>query len=168
MEKIKSSSGKMAKFAGVLGIFAIVCAVLCVIGAVMGFAMNGFINQYYSDPEHINAAAGSLNADMGIFNILPFDAIRDAGNYGIYFGLQLLCAAVICGVYVYLFITLKKVLSNIGETGAAFAESESGKFKVNFIIITVIFVLFKGLAVGAIVGLILFGLYNVSLAVSKK
>ena len=104
----------------------------------------------------------------GVFNILPFNAIKEAGNYGIYFGLQLLCAAVICGVYVYLFFTVKKVLSNIGENGASFAETEAGKCKINFIIITVIFVLFNGLAVGAFVGLILLGLYNLSLAVAEK
>lgn len=168
MEKKKNNSGKMAKLAGVLGVLAIVCGVLCIVGAVMGFAMNGVINQYYSDSENLKAASGSLNADMGVFNILPFNAIKEAGNYGIYFGLQLLCVAVICGVYVYLFFTVKKVLSNIGENGAAFAETEAGKCKINFIIITVIFVLFNGLAVGAFVGLILLGLYNVSLAVAEK
>ena len=167
MDKKKSFTGKMAKFAGVLGVFTIVCAVLCIIGAVMGFAMNGFINQYYADPENMKAVAGSLNADMGVFSILPFESIKAAGNYGVYFGLQLLCAAVICGVYVYLFFTLKKVLSNIADTGAAFTEAEAGSYKVNFIVITVIFVLFEGLAAGAVVGMILCGLYSVSVAARK-
>ena len=64
MEKIKKSSNTAVKIAKALRTLSIIGLVFSVLGAICGFAMNGFINQYYQDPGNLAAAQGSLEADM--------------------------------------------------------------------------------------------------------
>lgn len=164
MESIKKSSNRAVKIANALRVMAIVGLVFAVLGAICGFAMNGYINQYYSDPQNLAAAQGSLNADMGIFSIINFESIKDAGNYGVFFALQLLCFGVTLIVYIYLFSVLKKTMINVRDTGRAFAEEEAPKYRKSFIILTIILLLFSGLGTAIVAGIILCGLYNVTVA----
>ncbi|SDB43832.1 hypothetical protein [Butyrivibrio sp. INlla16] len=162
MEKIKKSTNTAVKVAGVFKTLSIVGLIGCVVGAVLSFAMSGFIAQYYSDPNNLVAAQNSLDADMGIFGFIPFDSLKDSGAYGAFFGIQLLCAAVSAFVYVYLFSVLKKVMENIRDTGRSYAEADAAKVKTSFIIITVLLFLFSGLVEAVIAGILLCGLYNVT------
>ena len=159
----KSGVAKAIRFANVCKVLAVVVVILGIIGAVCGFAMNGFINGYYENPDNIATAAQSLDADMGIFGVLPFDSIKAAGNYGVFFGLQLLCMSVCALVYVYLFGTIRKTLQSIYDTGRAFSDADAAKAKTRYVILTMIMLLFKGAVAAAVTGLVLCGLYAVTL-----
>lgn len=135
--------------------------IAALVGAVMGFAMNGFINLYYSDPANLEQAAGSLDADMGIFaKIMPFDALKAGGQYGIYFGLQLVCAAISCAILVYIFIMLRTVLVNIQEKGAAFGVEEEKKYRITFIILSLLVAaMTESMIAGVVSGLLFCGVF---------
>ena len=168
MEKIQKSSNTAAKVAKIFRTLSIVGIVFSVLGAICGFAMAGFINQYYQDPNNVLAAQGSLEADMGIFSFLPFDSLKASGNYGAFFAVQLLCFAVSLLVFIYLFTVLKKVMENIRDTGRAYAEADAEKTKRDFIIITVLLLVFSGLVEAVIAGILLCGLYNVTAVSGQK
>ena len=168
MEKIKKSSNIAANVAKVFRTLSIVGIVMSVIGAICGFAMQGYIAQFYENPDNLMAAQGSLEADMGVFSFLPFESIKAAGNYGVYFGLQLLCFAVSLCVFAYLFSVLKKVMENIRDTGRAYAEADAAKTRKSFIIITVLLLFFSGLVEAVIAGILFCGLYNVTAVSGQK
>ena len=154
-EKIRPAG--LAKVAHIFRGLFLGAGIACVVGAVMSFAMNGFINLYYSDPANLGQAANSLDADMGIFKILPFETLAAEGQYGIYFGLQLLCAAVSCAVLVYVFIVIRNVLMNIREKGAAFAPEEEKKYKITFIVVTILLAAFTDSLIAGVAAGLLFG-----------
>lgn len=164
MEKIRKSSNTAVKIAKVLRTLSIIGLVFSVLGAICGFAMNGFINQYYQDPNNLAAAQGSLEADMGIFGLIPFTGIKEAGNYGVFFAIQLLCYGIICIVYIYIFGALKKALENVRDTGKAFVISEAASYKKTFIIIDILILFFVGLFPAIISCILLIGLFNVTVA----
>ena len=167
MEKIRKSSNIAAKIAKVFRTFCIIGVVFSVIGAICGFAMTGYINQYYQNADNLLAAKASLDADMGVFSILPFDSWKASGNFGVFFAVQLLCLAVILCAYIYLFSVLKTTMENIRDTGRAYPEEEASKYKAKFIAVTVMTLLFGGLVEAVIAGIVLCGLYNVT-SVSEK
>ena len=162
METIKKSSNIAANVAKVFRTFCIIGIVFCVLGAVCGFAMNGYINQYYQNADNIIAAQSSLDADMGIFSFLPFDSLKEAGNYGIFFALQLLCLVIILCAYLYLFSVFKTALENIRDTGRAYSEEDAANAKKKYIIVTVFILLFNGVFEAVVAGILLCGLYNVT------
>jgi len=164
MDKIKKSQGTAVKAAKICRTLSIIWVVCAGVGAILSVVMGEFIAQYYSDPSNVAAASASLDADMGIFSFLPFDSMKEAGNYGLFFAVQLLCAAVSGCVYVYLFSILTKVMESIRDTGKAFDEADASKIKNSFIIITVLLFLFSGLFEAVIAGVLLCGLYNMTLA----
>ena len=164
MEMIKKSSNTAVKIAKALRTLSIIGLVFSVLGAICGFAMNGFINQYYQDPGNLAAAQGSLEADMGIFGLIPFAGIRESGNYGVFFGIQLLCYGIVCIVFIYLFGALKKTMENVRDTGKAFAISEADSYKKTFIIIDLLILFFVGLFPALISCVLLIGLFNVTVA----
>lgn len=164
MEKIRKSAGTASKIAGICRTLCIVWLVFCVLGAVCSFAMQGFIAQFYENPDNLLKAQESLNADMGIFNFINFESIKEAGNFGVFFGIQLICSGVVALVYIYLFTNLKKCMMNICDTGKAFLEADAPSYKKSFIILTIALFLFNGLGTAIIAGIILCGLYNVTAA----
>ena len=164
MEKIQKSSNTAVTIAKVLRTFSIIGLVFSVLGAVCGFAMNGFINQYYQDPSNVAAAQSSLEADMGIFGLIPFTSIKEGGNFGIFFAIQLLCCAVVCVAFIYIFGMLKKTMENVRDTGKAFALSETATYKKTFIITSILILLFVNLVPALIAGILLIGLFNVTVA----
>ncbi len=164
MENTNKSAGTAVKVANALKVISIVGVVFCIVGAICGFALNGFINEYYSDPNNVAAAKASIEADMGIFRIIPFDTFKDSGNYGVFFGVQLLCSALVCVAYVYVFASIKKILENVRDTGKAFLQEEAKKYKSTYIVITILLICFSGISIGLIAGLLLCGLYNVTVA----
>lgn len=164
MEKIRKSSNIAANVAKVLRTFCLIGLIFSVLGAVCGFALNGYVNQYYQSEENLLAAQSSLDADMGIFSLLPFDSLKASGNYGIFFAVQLLCLIVILIAHMYLFSVLKKAMENIRDTGRAYAAEDAAKTKKSFIIVTILIVLFGELSEAIVVGILLCGLYNVTAA----
>lgn len=164
METKFKSAGTAAKIANVLRILSIVGLVAAILMAIGSFAMGGYINQYYQDPANVSAASGSLEADMGVFGFLPFDELKAAENYGVFFGLQSICWGLIMALNVFLYTILRNIMRNIKEVGAAFAPSESGSFKRNAIILTILVTCVIGLSAGIISGILLCGLYNLTLS----
>ena len=164
METKFKSAKTAAKIANVLRILSIVGLVAAILMAIGSFAMAGYINQYYQDPANVAAASGSLEADMGVFGFLPFDTLREAGNYGVFFGLQSICWGLIMALNVFLYTILKKIMVNIRETGAAFAPADAASYKRNFTILTILVLIVIGLSAGIIAGILLCGLYNVTLS----
>ena len=162
METIKKSSNIAAKIAKIFRTFCIIGIVFSVIGAVCGFAMNGYINQYYQNADNIIAAQSSLDADMGVFSFLPFDSLKAAGNYGMFFSIQLLCLVIVLCAYLFLFSVLKTAMENIRDTGRAYSEEDAAKAKKNFIFAAVFILLFNGVFEAVVAGILLCGLYNVT------
>ncbi len=161
-DQVKVKPTGLAKVAHIFKNMFRVFAIMCVVFGIMGFALNGYINMYYSDPANVAQASSSLDADMGIFKVLPFDSLKESGQFGMYFGLQLLCLAVTCIVLMYVFLTLKKMLMNIQETGAAFTPEQQGNAKKTYIILTVLLALFVGFLAALVGGLLLGGVYKLT------
>lgn len=164
MERNRKSADIAAKVANFLRILTMVGTILCVVGAVASFAMSGLIAQYYADADNLAQAQSSITANMGVFSIIDFQAMAEAGKYGMLFGIQLLCAGVVAAAYWFLFATLRRVMTNIRDTGRAFSGADAAVFKRNFIIITVMLFLFNGFTAAAIAGILLCGVYNTSIA----
>ena len=163
-KKSQETAVKVARICRTLSIIWVVCAG---VGAILSVVMSGFIAQYYLDPANVAAASASLNANMGIFSFLPFDSLKEAGSYGLFFAIQLLCAAVSGCVYVYLFSILTKVMESIRDTGKAFGEADASKTRTSFMIITVLLFIFSGLFEAVIAGVLLCGLYNMTLTMKN-
>lgn len=161
MRKEKKKYRGTAKVAQIFRGLFMGAGIAALVGAVMSFAMNGFINLYYSDPANLDQAAGSLDADMGIFaKIMPFDALKDGGQYGIYFGLQLVCAAISCAIMVYIFIMLRNLLVNIQEKGAAFGAEEEKKYRITFIVLALLIAaMTESMIAGVVSGLLFSGIF---------
>lgn len=162
MDKIRKHAGRAAAIMNTLRIIFLVLIVACVIGAVMGFAMGGYISMYYNDPSNLERAMPSLNAEMGIFGFLPFAALKSSGQYGAFFALQLLCWGVTMLVYEYTFKVLCRIFGNIRDKGTAFDIEGSKKEKRAFVIITILSILFHGFLNGLITGFVLCALFLVS------
>ena len=119
-------------------------------------------NRYYQDADNVIAAQGSLDADMGVFSFLPFDSLKAAGNYGMFFSIQLLCLVIVLCAYLFLFSVLKTAMENIRDTGRAYSEEDAAKAKKNFIFAAVFILLFNGVFGAVVAGILLCGLYNVT------
>ncbi len=164
MEGIKKNANIAANIAKAIRNLFVVGIVGSIVGAVLAILMAGFINMYYQDPEKLATAAGSLNADMGFFNVIKMANLTESGLYAQYFAVQLICCAVLCAIYFFLFKVLHKNLSSIRDNGYAFDKYSEKKTKNSYIAIVVLLVLFQGMGEGIIVGLILCGLFLVTKA----
>ena len=162
MDKVRKHAGRAAAIMNALRIIFLILIVACVIGAVMGFAMGGYISMYYNDPSNLERAMPSLNAEMGIFGFLPFATLKSSGQYGAFFALQLLCWGVTLRVYEYTFKVLCRIFGNIRDKGTAFDMEGSKKEKRAYIIITILSILFHGILNGLITGFVLCALFLVS------
>lgn len=159
MEDIKKHANTIVKITKTLKILAVIVVACMTISMVASFVMTGYINEFYQNAANLELAASSLSADMGVFRFINFQRLADQGNYGIYFGVQSLCAAIIALIYVYLFVYLEKIMTSIRDNGYAFDQTQESKTKIAFVIISLLMFFFNGFSTGVIVAIILCALF---------
>ncbi len=163
LEVIRNRCRISALVARILRIILEIGMIGSLVGAIACFFQRARIDQFV--PAEI--AAGTLREEtlkLGgpiLKVVIDYNKAFQEGNYAGPIIISCLTAAAICAVWVILLTLFRKIFIDLATHETPFSDTVMRRLKMSFIIMAVLLVLFIGLGVGVIGGLLLWCIYSV-------